>query len=260
VSLVDVRARAIAIEVRIPSQSPADEFRIRVMFQCQVTDPEVVVRDGLLDVSGPLFHHVKRDRELEGLGVQYHVDDINEVREEVTARLRAYCTLHPPRLRGMDAKLLTVDVATPTALVHHATQLRDKEWQHIRDTLSVGFEMEKAEKLADLIRSGPEALEGLAIARGETSAGLAADRAYDREKEMQHSITELLSILQKDGHLDRLNVDVDILVQAFTDSIRPRRSESAPRIESRSRRESARSITAAGDDELVLDEDELNDE
>ncbi|MGC5333655.1 hypothetical protein [Micromonospora sp. DT62] len=261
VSLVHVRPRRVTVDIRIPSKSPADVFRVRVAFQCRVTDPETVVRDGLLDVTGPLLDHIKRDRELDSLGVSYPVDAINEVRDEVNAELSAYCTIHPPRIRGMEVEFGMVEVATPSALVDHASKIRDTKWQQNLKDLEGGFVTKQAEELADLIRTGPEVLEALAIARGETRVSHAADRAYARSAEDQGKITELLAILQKDGHLERLNVDPSLLVQAFTDSLRLRRSEPASGIESGGGPgQRPRSITAEGGDDLLLDEDELNDE
>ncbi|MET7808286.1 hypothetical protein [Micromonospora chersina] len=260
VSLVNVRPQRVSVEVQIPSKSPADVFRFQAAFRCQVVDPEVVVQDGLLDVSGPLLDHIQRDRELDHLGVSYDVDAINEVRDEVHAELSAYCTIHPPRIRGMDVQFSRVELVTPDDLVKHATQVRDAKWRQIRKKLESGFLTEQAEELADLIRKGPEGLEALAIARGELNVAHAADRAYVREAEVQSKVTELLTILQKDGHLERLDVDPSLLVQVFTDSLRLRRPTPTPGIESGGRHERARSITADAEDDLLLDEDELNDE
>lgn len=264
VSLVDMRARAVEVTFHVPSRSPADVFRIAVTFNCQVTEPDIVVGDGLLDIRGPLQRHLQQDRETAALGALYEVDDINEAREELSARVRAYSTLHPPRWRGMQIRLLNVAVDTPTALVQHATRMRDVKWQRIVDRLAEDYELEKAEALADLILQGPERVEALAIARGEQTAAVAAQRAYDRESETQRSITDLLAILQKDGHLDRIHVDADTLVQTLSDSFRLRNRSAPGRLEGRDQRGPARGIEAGDPREpvqdLVLDEDDLDDE
>lgn len=131
------------------------------------------------------------------------------------------------------------------------------------ERLRRSFEEEDAQRLADLLRGGPEGIEALAISRGDITAGQAADRAYAGRDEKEQRLLDMLGVLQKDGHLDRLRVDADVLVDAFTDSIAPRRPDRQLRERSESTR--PRSVTgrAAGDEgeDFVLDEDELdNDE
>lgn len=263
VSLVDVRERLVPVRLRLPSRRASDEFEVVAMFRCRVTDAQAVIRSGLLDITVPLCEHLRRDSRLKHLATQYPVDDINEARDALSAQLQAYCTLHPPRLAGMDVTLSTVDVATPTALVDQAKRLRDEEWRHMYERLRRSFEEEDAHRLTDLLRGGPEGIEALAISRGDITAGQAADRAYAGQDEKQRRLLEILGVLQKDGHLDRLRVDADVLVDAFTDSIAPRRADR--QLPERPERSQPRSVTGrnTGDqsEDFVLDEDELdNDE
>ncbi|MFB6392501.1 hypothetical protein AAFH96_05215 [Polymorphospora sp. 2-325] len=262
VSLVDVRERFVPVDILIPSASAADDFRIRVVFRCQVTDPEAVVRDGLTDISVSLGDYLRRDRRLESLGAMSGIDDLNEVRESVTAQVKAYCTVHPPRLSGVEVVFSTVEVSKPTGLVEHASRMRDEQWRQLEQRLRRSFEADDAGWIADLIRCGPEGVVALAISRGDITAGQAADRAYQVTDEKQRKLAEMLALLQKDGHLDRLRVDADILVDAFTDSITPRRAAAGPELGKVDREWERRGIAGkpARTEDLVLDEDELDDD
>ncbi|MER6078523.1 hypothetical protein ABT156_09575, partial [Streptomyces sp. NPDC001833] len=54
VSIVDTRARLVDVERPLPSVSEADNFTMRASFTCQVTDPTVIARQGIIDVTVPL--------------------------------------------------------------------------------------------------------------------------------------------------------------------------------------------------------------
>lgn len=259
VSLVDLRERFVPVDILIPSASAADDFCIRVIFRCQVTDPEAVVANGLTNVSALLSDYLRRDRRLESLGTASHVDELNEVRELVTAQVKAYCTVYPPRVAGVEVSFSTVEVSKPAALVDHASAIRDEVWRQRLQELVRSAEIADAGVLADLIRSGPESLEGLAVSRGDITAGQAADRAYQVQDEKQRKLTEMLALLQKDGHLDRLRVDADVLVDAFTDSITPRRAAQAE-LPKADRFRDHRGVAGrpAASEDLIVDEDELD--
>lgn len=262
VSVVDVRERFVAVDLQIPSASPADDFRLRVTFCCKVTDPETVVRHGLSGLAQVLRDYLKRDKRLEGLGIQHQVDELNEVRGLVLAQVKAYCTVRPVRIDGMTVRLSTVEVSKPTGLVEHAVRLRDETWRQTYERLRRSYEDEEARRMADVLRSGAEAVEGLAMARGDITAGQAADRSYEQQELKDQRLHALVEMLHKDGHLDRLGAfDPDVLVQALADRVLPRQYD-RPGLAARDHTESRPRLgrrPAPGDD-LLLDEDELNDD
>lgn len=264
VAVVDTRERLIPVDVYIPSASPADDFRVRVTFACLVTNPEAVVRHGLSDVTDTLREHLRRDRQLESLGEENSIDELNEVRGQVLAQVKAYCRLRPLRIDGVQVRLSTVDVFKPTSLVKHTSQLRDDRWAQKEKEQRLRYEQTEAERMHGLLRSGPEALQALAIARGDVTAGQAADQAFVREQEKQQKLLDAIDLLQKSGHLDRLpGLEPALLVEALTESIMPARSDDRPRRAlSTPSHEPAHSLRrgTSDDEDLLIDEDELNDD
>ncbi|MBV9012033.1 MAG: hypothetical protein JO272_08275 [Pseudonocardiales bacterium] len=124
VSLVDIRPRRVPVEMSIPSASPADDFVFRVDFRCVVTGPSVVAAAGLTDLTAPLRNYLTRDRKLLVMGMNFKVDDILALREEITARVSSYCEVNPPRIDGIKVELGAVTVRTPADLRTQETKIR----------------------------------------------------------------------------------------------------------------------------------------
>jgi TIR domain len=117
VCVVDMREDApVMIQVPISSAEVAADFTVQVTFLCTVKRAEEVVETGLTSMTNSLWHYLVRHERLLYLGEQYHLEEINTVRRNVWAEVKAYTTLKPPQFRGMDVKLGNVQVLPPDLL------------------------------------------------------------------------------------------------------------------------------------------------
>ena len=111
VSLVDIRARVVPVDVVIPTLRAGQVFVVRATFRCRVTAPATVARAGITDVAGLLADHLRQDRELLVMGIDAGVEEVVEARARIHSRVRAYCMVAPPQVAGIEVVLATVDVA-----------------------------------------------------------------------------------------------------------------------------------------------------
>jgi hypothetical protein len=113
ISVVDMREDApVTVTATIPSAG-ATEFVVQVTFLCTVKKPEDVVEAGLRDLTAPLTQYLIRHLPLFHVGENYHLNQITEVRHNVTAEVRAYVSYRPARFRGVEVKLGNIQVMTP---------------------------------------------------------------------------------------------------------------------------------------------------
>ncbi|WP_431917432.1 hypothetical protein [Micromonospora wenchangensis] len=229
VSIVQRRASMITCVFLIPSISAADDFTISATFRCQVLAPEIVADSGLMDLTAVLYNHLAQDRDLKGLGQNYRIDDINEVRRLVDAQVTAYCTLVPPRVRGMSIELSSVLVHPSTELREQRRRVRDKEWAHEVGRIDVSWENSEINRYADLLSAGPAFAEALGVVRHEVNVGQAAERMREDEREMRRQqrederemrrqqrederdrrrqLGETLQMMVERGYFDRMPID-----------------------------------------------------
>jgi hypothetical protein len=113
ITVVDMRVKApVLAQLTIPAKGGA-EFTVQVTFQCTVRQPDVVVESGLHDLQSSLSQYLKQHQPLHHVGEKYELSEINEVRRDVNAAVRAYVMLRPPDYRGMDVEVGSVEVLTP---------------------------------------------------------------------------------------------------------------------------------------------------
>jgi hypothetical protein len=212
VSLVDIRPCDIQVTLPIPSKNAANDFMVQVTFRCQVTDPAMVVSHYMHDPSTALRIYLAQDSMLLALGQTLRIDDINQVREMVRARVTAYCTVRPPTLAGMQVTLADVGVATPRDLVLHAADIRDEERSQALAALRASGEHSEIDRLLRQINHSPQAMLALALHRGDLTAAEVADIAFARQAEERHALLTVLKLAAEQGYLDRIPVDVKALV------------------------------------------------
>jgi hypothetical protein len=127
VAVVDVgRDRSVPVTIQLPSLSPADAFDVTVTFLCTVEDPARVADQGIRNPSVPLTAYVSRETSM--IGHRYPIEQINELRQVVTARITAACQIKPPMLDGISVRLGQVEVQPPPPLVEQETKIRDRTW------------------------------------------------------------------------------------------------------------------------------------
>ncbi|MGW5050710.1 hypothetical protein [Actinokineospora sp. NPDC004072] len=218
VAVVDIRPRLVPVFLRIPSASPADDFTVQVDFACQVLSSERVAKVGLVDVATPLAVHLGQDTPLTQIAATRSVEEIAAVRSAVSARVHAYCKLRPPSVDGMEIRLTSVHVLTPSDLAAHAKQMRDLGWSQSVKDREVAAEDREIDRLARVYQSGPEYVASLATARGQANLAEAAEREYARADRRRE---ELLRLLEKlpEGALDTVAIDVERVVAAAVSGI-----------------------------------------
>jgi hypothetical protein len=231
----------VDVDVNIPSADAAD-FIARVRFACHVLDPITVVQDGISDASVALVNYLRTDRALFELGLEFGLDQVNDVRPLVSSTVQAMTMLEPPDIPGLEVRLIGVEVSTPTQVAEfhgvqrgvffenaiarvrqdgrhdlethdkvHEQQMGDRDWEgHKRRTAD----------LEKVIGTSPEAARRLGITLGqETTTGYAqsleAAKERNRVYELNtiHAQREILEKLEKIGLFQNLTVDENALLQ-----------------------------------------------
>jgi hypothetical protein len=222
VSLVSMRGCQISVPFRLPSSSAADDFTVIVEFHCQVVDPEHVAEHGWTDLRTPLRTYLKQNGALSAVVGAFSLDQITQVRQEVSALVEAYCRLSPPAFTGMRIGLSSVSVQTPSSLADHERNLRDQGWRHTIDEREQAAEDRTAARLNDYFSRGPEALSAIAAAKNQLNLAEAADRAHTERAQKEQNLIKLLEVLPE-GALDTIAVDAHRLYEAVLDSALPSR-------------------------------------
>ncbi|MEV6872837.1 hypothetical protein [Amycolatopsis sp. NPDC051128] len=134
VSLVDLtRDAEVLVELAIPCVE-AEDFTMRVTFVCTVTDAVSVVREGRGDAQTLLRAYLKSHHRIFELGLKYRLDEVNEVRRDVNAQVKAFTTLKPPVISGIAVELRSVEVLTPDEVRQLMGNRRSIEYQHELNT------------------------------------------------------------------------------------------------------------------------------
>jgi hypothetical protein len=216
VSVVDVRSRLVAVDLAIPSANPGNDFLVRVRFGCVVTDAEAVVAKKLTNVAHVLREYLRRDRALVELGCDYRIDELNDVRKQINARVSAYCRLEQPRIPGLSVELSTVEVLTPDNLRAHGGIMQAEEWEQKYNALKLSGQKGAAEFVRDMIEQGPAMADAMALSQGEiTAAQIAAQARADQQQEMQNAL-RVLSLVGEAHGLDHIGYDPVDLINKIT--------------------------------------------
>jgi hypothetical protein len=134
VSLVDLtRDAEVIVELAIPS-AEADDFTMRVTFVCTVTNAVSVVREGRGDAQTLLRAYLKSHHRIFELGLEYRLLQINDVRRDVNAQVKAFTTLKPPVISGIAVELRSVEVLTPDEYRQLMGSRRSLEYQYELNT------------------------------------------------------------------------------------------------------------------------------
>jgi len=138
VSLVNVgEGVPITVDLAIPS-AEASDFTVRVTFACTVTDPARVVRENL-SARSTILAYLRRDSKLSHLALQYRMADLNRLRVDAAARVRAYAEVRPLNVDGMRMRLDGVDVLTPKDLEVFEAKRRQAESEYLLEEQKLGY-------------------------------------------------------------------------------------------------------------------------
>ncbi|KXK60944.1 hypothetical protein AWW66_16085 [Micromonospora rosaria] len=216
VSVVQQRSTTLNCELSLSSSDAADAFAVVVNFRCQVLAPELVAEAGLADLHEVLTNHLWQDREFKNLGLRHRIEDINEVRRQVDARVTAYCHLVPPSVPGMAVDLCAVVVHPSAALRDQHRRIRDKRWEQEVGRLDVSWQNEEIERYATILSAGPTYADALGVSRHEINVGQIAERMHEAEAERKRVAASVLQDMLNRGYLDRANFDPLQLIEELT--------------------------------------------
>ncbi|MCX4235792.1 hypothetical protein [Streptomyces ortus] len=178
VSLVDTRARLVEVERTLPSVSEADNFTVHASFTCQVTDPTVIARQGVIDVVVPLRAYLLGDSDLPRLSAGHRVEEVNAVRAEVARRMTAYSAVVPPRVVGMSVEFVSAEVSTSENLRAWEETLRNQRRTGQLTQLEMDVETQTTARIAELLAQGSNHADAFGIARAEIDVTEAAARIH----------------------------------------------------------------------------------
>jgi hypothetical protein len=116
VAVVNMRTQRIVADLELPSKHPAELFTVKVTFEATVTQADVVVRQGAMDLAKSLKDHLLRDPKLAGICASSEIEQITDVREKLDARIRAYSSIRAFQTAGIAVTLELVEVLTPNEL------------------------------------------------------------------------------------------------------------------------------------------------
>jgi hypothetical protein len=223
-----------------------------------VSSPERAAEEGAIDVTRFLEGYLAKDPKSSKLGSSFRVESIEEVRDQVTSRIEAYCELHPIDLPGLSIALDSSSVLTPSELREHERLMRDERRRQEFDRLRAAGEDADIRRHAGYVDEGSSSLTAVGLSRGETSVNDAIDNAREDEKRQQERIAEAFRILQQNGALDYVDIDPTEMANAYLESLT---GQPVPRAKSRQIREpDTRGALSSGlDSDLDDDDDEIDD-
>jgi hypothetical protein len=242
VAVVDTsRNVPVDVVVNIPSAEAAD-FIARATFACHVQDPITLVLSGVSDASSALTTYLRTDRALFELGLEFSLDQVNDVRPLVSSTVQAMTMLEPPDIPGLDVRLIGVELNTPDELAkfhgtrrsvifdnqiakvrqdgRHDLEVHDKT--HAQYLAERDWESQKryVDDLERVVGTSPEAARRLGIARGEETTSsyaesleAAAARKQAYELQTINAQREIIEKLERIGLFQNLTVDENAVLQ-----------------------------------------------
>ncbi|SFE33978.1 hypothetical protein SAMN05216251_102542 [Actinacidiphila alni] len=281
VSLVDTRVRVVEVRRTLHSVSEADEFTIGVSFSCQVTDPELVARQGVVDVTAPLRAYLAGEDELPRTAAEFRIEEINAVRESVARRMTAYTTVAPPRVAGMQVEFVGTEVYVAEDLRGWEQTLRQQRRDQELQQGKQDFETRQTQQMAELLSLGPLYAEVLHMVRDgadmadvvrrmneataleQSRRATTEDAAATHARDMEKSVVDLIRVLlaRPDGDAVFSEELIDVLIR-----LRNPAGESGPALTAGSPKSGARPQSTVGEgrrkpyaagDGFVREEDDL---
>src|SRR6185437_3160611 len=192
VSVVSIRPDTeVQVSFRVDSMDAA-EFTVKVTFICSVLDPEVVVRDGLVSAADALMAYLRGYQDLFNIGLDHPIEEINKVRNKMSAQVKAYLTLRPLKIPGMEVTSATAQVETPAVLAdigkldkEHLIALQRAEHEAVLDARRQTYILSKAGRMNDVSRDPGKAID-VVYADG----GMTGQEWADRHQQMQEARQE----------------------------------------------------------------------
>jgi hypothetical protein len=201
VSVVDVSAN-VEIRVHLTIRSAEDsELTVEVAFTCSVNDPVTVVRNGL-NAARVLTTYLEGHHRFYELALGFQDKDINEIRRHVSAQVKAFTTVQPPRFAGLDAVMASVQVHTPEEWADWASRRRSLNYE---DTL----QSEQAER--DHVQKTEQKSREHALEVQQTEHEQALDYGRQQQEQLieakQHAHEQDLDARKQEYRRDQMRRD-----------------------------------------------------
>ncbi|MGW4774668.1 hypothetical protein ACWEO2_42375 [Nocardia sp. NPDC004278] len=124
-SLVDMSLNMpVIVELAIRA-ADATTFTVQVTFECTVTDPVAVVRNGRTDARNFLEGYLRSEHRIFDLGQKYRFDEVANFRQELIAGVTAFVTGNPATEPGMRIQLAGIEVIPSAELAEFERRRRE---------------------------------------------------------------------------------------------------------------------------------------
>ena len=131
VTIVDTQRNApIIVRLSIPARQ-SQSFAVKVTFGCTVVDPLIVVRQGLQDPQQLLTSYLLSYYNVMQMGLDFTIEQINEVRHSVHDELTAYQTVSPPLIDGLEIVMASIEVLTPRRMAERDEEELRQQDEHL---------------------------------------------------------------------------------------------------------------------------------
>ncbi|MEV7008398.1 hypothetical protein [Streptosporangium sp. NPDC051022] len=218
VSVVYVRSHRVTLSVEIPSRDMGYPFQLQATFACKVTDPETIVASGVDDAATILGNHLRDDAQLMRLGMARPIEEVHLLSSDVTSQVRAYLEFCPPRVDGLEATLVNVDLLPPEDILTHGQQLKQLTWTGERKELEWAIENRDVTRIETIFRRGVEASLALGASREEVLLSDSVMVTYKAQAARMKALSDLIDSMPE-GALDFLPIDTHRLINRAINSI-----------------------------------------
>lgn len=157
-SVVNVREEEFEVSLDFPGQTGADQFHAKFYFTCKVRKPERVVESFSGDIARIIRRHIVQDDKIRQYAAECRSSDINLLRAQSAARVRALSHLVEMSAEGMEIAVGAVEISTPAELREFDVKLREEERRQEIRKIRSRFERDEALEKDQFIFGEPEAM------------------------------------------------------------------------------------------------------
>ncbi|AHH22337.1 hypothetical protein NONO_c75820 [Nocardia nova SH22a] len=190
VSVVDVSVDVpVLVELTLPA-AEAGDFTLHATFACTVTDPAIVVGNGRQDTATFLATYLRGVPQIFEIGQRYRIDEVAEMRRELSAWVTSCVVTDPPIESGMRIRLASAHVLDPQQYRDYQDRRREELFAHSLTRL-------KDDHIAELDESHQTTRHRSGLREQGYDHEIAARAAQHDSILRKHRVAEHLSITQQ---------------------------------------------------------------
>jgi hypothetical protein len=127
-----------------------------------------------------------------------------------------------PRAPGIPrVELAGIEIDTPEDLRRHAAALREQQRRPELDRLADEYSFEQARLFEELIKRGPEAVEGFFLKLDDPRFATSGERSYGRREVLHDRLMRLAQMFSDRGKFDTAPMDTSKLIDALVNTFLP---------------------------------------